>query len=260
MSALFTLLFLGALGTGIYYLAKHVGFIEYYKKHVLNKTEKGTGTGCKCSPSDTALKFKEINLMLESINTSINDLKSEQISLADEFCYLREEYKRDVRAHSDQLDKLDRDHRDLEDDVSENADRIEKLQELSDKVEHVHKSNAITLKGISDLKVSHTGLAKKVNTLFMDVDTISSENEESYEDYKVKLNKAEEKFSGALKQLGESNMICMQSVSDLHLFYTALAKKVGRLLGASNDPIVCSTTEVTPPPTEHTPEPGPSQP
>ena len=76
MSAFFTLLFLGALGTGIYYLAKHVGFIEYYKKHVLNKTETGTGTGCKCSPSDTALKFKEINLMLDLLIHLLMTLKA----------------------------------------------------------------------------------------------------------------------------------------------------------------------------------------
>ena len=75
MTAFFTLLFLGVLGTGIYYFFRQVGFIDYYKEHVLTKSEKDA---CNCRSSGTALKFKEINVLLKSINNSISKLKSEQ--------------------------------------------------------------------------------------------------------------------------------------------------------------------------------------
>ena len=78
MSALFTLLFLGALGTGIYYLAKHVGFIEYYKNHVLRSHGGKSVTGCKYSPSDVEFKFKKIDIMLDSIDTVIESIKKQQ--------------------------------------------------------------------------------------------------------------------------------------------------------------------------------------
>ena len=69
MGSILTLIFLGLLGTCIYYLFKKTGFLDYYLKQNASNYP---------SDSDTKLKFKEIELKFDAIDSDLENIKKKQ--------------------------------------------------------------------------------------------------------------------------------------------------------------------------------------